>query len=195
MDTWKQRLKARMDELGLSGRALSKAAGLSPSFVSDIFTKDSSPSVDALAKICFQLGLTVSQLYEGGTGLDPVVEVLGTAAGEEWRPSQAGDAAPLVLDIFSKDLVWLRVQGPLLLPHYSDGEVIGGPRIRPSGLDNYVGRDVIAETVAGEKIVRILARGATKGRFTLRSFNSRAEDLANVQLKFAAPIQIILRDV
>ncbi|MFZ4072499.1 MAG: hypothetical protein ACOYJ6_20730, partial [Caulobacterales bacterium] len=62
-------------------------------------------------------------------------------------------------------------------------------------LSNHVGCDVIAETADGQRLVGVLAAGSMRGRYTIRSFDPRQPEKANLAISWAAPIQVIVRDV
>lgn len=195
MTDWRTRLEQRMADLGLKAAEVVRRAGVNATFLTDVLKRGQNPSIENLAKVAHAVGLTLGELYEGEGSPTPEIEIIGMALGEAWRPTATDTRKVLSLDILARDLVWLQVEGDALLPHYRDGDVIGGPSMKPASLHNYIGQDVIAQTGDGERFVRVLQRGQVRGRFNLRSFNSRAEDIENVGLAFAAPIQLVLRNL
>lgn len=195
MPDWRSRLEQRIADLGLKAAEVVRRAGVNSTFLTDVLKRGQNPSIENLAKVAQVVGLTLGELYDGEGSPSPTIEIAGMALGEAWRPTPSDGRKVLSLDVLARDLVWLQIEGDALLPHYRDGDVIGGPRMKPASLHNYMGQDVIAQTVDGERFVRVIQRGQVKGRFNLRSFNSRAEDITNVSLAFAAPIQLVLRNL
>lgn len=193
MPDWRQRLRDRMAELDISAASLTKQAGLAYGTITDIMNKGTTPSVDNLAKIARVLGLSLGELYDGASNPTPVIEFSGMTAGQFWT-HPAPDQTTMPLALFEKPLVWLQVADDGLMPHYRSGDVIGGPKMAPARLANYVGKDVIAETADGVRLICVLHKGATRGRYALRPLDPRLPDVANAQLSWAAPIQVVLRD-
>lgn len=62
----KQRLKELMDERHWTEYRLAVASGLSQSTISNIFHRDSSPSIATLEAICNGLGISLSQFFANG---------------------------------------------------------------------------------------------------------------------------------
>lgn len=193
MSDWRQRLRDRMIELDISAASLTKQAGLAYGTITDIMNKGTTPSVDNLSKIARVLGLSVGELYDGTANPVPIIEFVGMTRGQYWT-DPAPDQTAIHLAIFEKPLVWLQVADDGLMPHYRSGDVIGGPKMAPARLANYVGKDVIAEADDGTRLICVLHKGATRGRYALRPLDPRLPDVANAQLAWAAPIQVVLRD-
>ena len=62
-------------------------------------------------------------------------------------------------------------------------------------IDNLVGTECIVETYDGERLFKVLAKGNARGRYTLKSFDPSQDDMDDVRIKWAAPVQMILRGV
>ncbi|MBR2589746.1 MAG: helix-turn-helix transcriptional regulator [Clostridia bacterium] len=62
MDT-KVRIKQLMDERNISEYRLAKNSGLSQSTISNIFVRNTSPTIPTVEAICNGLGITLSQFF------------------------------------------------------------------------------------------------------------------------------------
>lgn len=149
---WKKRLKARIDELGLSDKEVCERAGVSAAFLGNIWAgKTKQPGVDNLIAVCRVVGWRLYNLFDEGS------------------PDGYGTSG------------------------YRRGDVVCGERSFGSNIDNLVGSDCIVETADGQKLFKVLARGSVHGRYTLKSFDPKKEDIPDVKIKWAAPIQMIFR--
>ena len=63
-----------------------------------------------------------------------------------------------------------------------------------NGMSDLLGKDVICETISGDRLVKVLAAGTAAGLFDLRSYDPRKPDIRNAQLAWAAPVRLIVRD-
>lgn len=73
------------------------------------------------------------------------------------------------------------------------GDVVCGERSFGSNIDNLVGSDCIIETADGQRLFKVLAKGSVRGRYTLKSFDPKNDDISDVKVKWAAPVQMIIR--
>lgn len=85
-DGWKQRVRDRIDQLGVSMRAVSIKAGQGETFVRDMLERDRVPSVDKFATLAHVLDTTVSQLL--GEDQEDRVRV---PLGQEFPPDPSAD--------------------------------------------------------------------------------------------------------
>jgi transcriptional regulator with XRE-family HTH domain len=125
----------------------------------------------------------------------PVVGYVGAAAeyfGFDDHEKGAGldeiDAPPGV----PGDAVAVIVRGDSGYPAIRDGMVLiyWSPHADPSDL---VGEDCFVRLVDGRTLVKILERGTEPGKWTLTSINASTPPIRNVELEWAAPIEIRLR--
>lgn len=66
----KKHIKKLMDERGWTPYQLSKESGLSHSTITNIFKRNNAPSFPTLETICKAFGITLSQFFSEGNGLD-----------------------------------------------------------------------------------------------------------------------------
>lgn len=86
-------------------------------------------------------------------------------------------------------LVGLEVEGESMLPKFDPGDIVFISRDR-DGVDSAdIGSYCATRLTSGETYLKILAKGATSGRYTLRSLN--AADMEDVELEWATPIRAI----
>jgi hypothetical protein len=91
-------------------------------------------------------------------------------------------------------MTWLVVATNDYDPRFGQGDVIGGNKISGPGLHNHVGRECIVELADGSRRIMILLATPRPGVYDLRSLRpSKTNDLKGQKLKWAAPIQVILR--
>lgn len=72
---WEKRLKEALAKDRRSYSAISKAAGLSRNFVSQMFTDEKAPSIDNFAAICRVLGVSPIYIWTGAP-MTPEMEIL-----------------------------------------------------------------------------------------------------------------------
>ena len=189
---WRDRLRALMVERGLNMKQLSATAGLGLTAVKDMLDRGQIPSVERFARVAEVLGVSLAELYEGGATPAPKVAVLGIAsAGEGWiPPPDEADAGfePVELSVTEGEAVAILVRGDSMQPRYQDGDVLIGARRAGRAVDNLIGLDCIVETADGERYVKFLARGTSRGAYNLRSRNPNIKDVENVKLAWAAPV-------
>lgn len=190
---WRKTLKALIDERGFNMKSLSKAAGRSESFVSDILKKNAVPSVEGMAGLAQVLGVPMAAIMEPWVVSYQVVRVIGAvSAGEAWEPAEdvlgeielrADDGEPIALE----------VRGDSMAPVYRNGEFLIGAKRYSGQMERLAGRDCILMTEDGSRYVKFLMRSSVRGRFDLRSYNPAYEDIRNQLIAWAAPIEWVRR--
>lgn len=197
MKNWLDRAKAIMDAKGLKDADINRR--MSDSGKGTIFTdmkrKGSLPSIEKFAKLADILGTSIGYLYSGAEPASIELPILGVVENKEmWEALSAKDQSTRLLPLFDSDLVAIKVATTEMQPTYRDGDVLVGRRSDGSNLDNLIGRDCIVETKSGERLVKYLARGASAGTYSLRSFDPAVADIENVTILWAAPVQMVVRD-
>lgn len=190
----KTRLKALMEERGHNMTSLSKAAGLSDTYVRSILNRGREPSVQNLSLIAKELNCTPAYLLGDDAPFKPHIPILGYAsAGEGWTPYDTLDEA-LEVDLSSQSLVSIAIKGDSMNPVYRDGDHLICDRVDGAGIHNIVGRDCIIYTANDEAYVKILNKGSSPTTYNLRSYNPIYPDIADVKIKWAAPVVWIKRN-
>lgn len=185
----------RIEELGLDMQAVSRNAGLGKTYVIDIIKGGSSPTVEKLIKVCDQLKWTLADLFGYGSPDELKLAVKHRIQADEmW--AENGNSAPkeVPLVFLSHDLATLEIEtNDYRSAGYRRGDVVSGAKSVGHHIDNLIGCDCIIETTDGQRLFKVLAKGTMRGRFTLKSFDPANEDLKDVKIRWAAPVQMILR--
>lgn len=183
----KDALRRLMDRRGIKAKPLSKKAGLGETFVRDIFERDGSD-------------LKIGNLHKLAGALDARIEDLVSGAGVT-IVGRVGAGGSVIFDEahnglvprppgFGGELEALEVDGSSMLPRYSPGDVVYIARSHEGVDEQDIGDFCVVRVATGETYVKLLARGARPGFFTLRSLN--AEDIEDVELEWATPIIFVL---
>lgn len=182
---------------GTNNRAVSMAAGMSPTGVRDIITrKTKNPTFSNLLKIAEALGVDVNEIV-GGAAARPTIALAGKVG--------AGAKIPLV-DAYTKGdgpqvecpegisphgIVAVEVSGDSMEPIYSDGDVLFYTRHTHENVPSEaVGRRSVCEDADGNVWVKQVKRGDEPDRFHLISLNPGAQTMWNVALVWASPIRL-----
>jgi transcriptional regulator with XRE-family HTH domain len=193
---WKHRLKARIEELGMTDKQVCEDADVSPAFLGNLWSgKTKQPGVENLAAVCRVVGWKLHNLFDDGPpeGLRLTVQHR-ILSNEMWADRGPDGPRELPLDFLSQDLVSLDIEtNDYRSSGYRRGDVVVGARSFGQHIDNLVGQDCILETDLGQKLFKVLARGDVRGRYTLKSFDPAQEDVKDAKIKWAAPVQMILR--
>lgn len=191
----RETIEREMSAKGFSRRSLSSAAGLSESAVRDLMTRIDNPGISTLHKIAEALEVPFDAL----TGKAEMVPILGNIG--------AGGQVMFLRDYDSTDnsddcesvprpplapgrLMALKVVGNSMMPKYEEGEIIYVARDHDGILPHYIGRYCAVRTADGGTFLKILARGSTEGRYTLRSLN--APDMEDVEIQWASPVLFVM---
>lgn len=195
---WKKRLDERIVQLGLSEAEVLRRANLNRAFFSNLETgKSGRPRIDSLQALAQAVGWSLYNLFDdgapGGLKLDIQYRI---QADEMWAERGSEGPRELPLTFLSQDLISFEVEtNEYRSSGYRRGDVVSGARSFGQHIDNLIGFDCIIETVDGQKLFKVLAKGSVRGRYTLKSFDPSEEDLKDVRIAWAAPVQMILRGV
>lgn len=183
-----------MDQRGLNMRELSAAAKLGETAVRDLLERRPDPRLSTVLAVSKALGKSLSEIVEGNEPLYQIVAISGCAsAGEAWEPFDDG-LGELELHIAGEPIA-IEVKGSSMAPIYRNGDILAGPKCLSGHAEKMIGRDCILATESGERYVKYLTKGSTKGRFDLRSYNPLNKDIENVKLAWAAPIVWVKRSL
>lgn len=203
-DGWRAVALQRMAELGMNQAEFCRKTGYSKSVFRDLFhgrptkgVRPSEPSVERARQIAHVLGLTLSTLFEGETASPSTITINGVVGGrgDMWVNIPIKSARAVPLSMLAGDVSVVLVDGEEHEPDYRRGDVLCGQHMIGKALDNIIGLDCIIETTDGERLLKCLMRGSRPGRYTLRSLRRGIGDIVDAKLKWAAPIQMILRGV
>jgi phage repressor protein C with HTH and peptisase S24 domain len=195
-ENWRARLIDRMKKLGYNEKTLAEKAGLGTTAVHDMLKRSKkAPRIDTVQAIGNALGMSLAELLEGQTRPPVRVPIIGELAeGEVWRQYQTGRKLPETLDLptAEQDLISVKILGNSMAPRYQQGDVLLGSRVFGNHADNYIGLPMIVKTQDHGTYVKVLTRGSSDGKYTLRSYDPAIADIPDVTLVWFAPIVAIL---
>jgi DNA-binding Xre family transcriptional regulator len=190
MAMFRTRLQRLMDERGIKRKPLAKAAGLGETSIRDIFdTKRNDVRVGTLVRLAGYFNIGIDDLLK-----EPEMAVAGRigAGGHIYFDAIPGEDAPTVQSppgAYDKTIA-LEVVGSSMLPKYEDGDVVFVNRDVDGIPRTALGDYCAVHTVDGGTFLKLLAKGSTPGRYTLRSLN--APDIEDVEVVWAAPVKWVL---
>lgn len=194
MSGWRHRLEKAIANSGLTRAEVARAAGVNPTMLRDILDRGQTPSVDNLAKIARALNLKLGNLYDGELTSEITISVGGVLSGGEEVVAYIPDRGPTVsLNLFAEDIAFVQIASDEYAPTYRKGDTVGGVRTASRFAHNLIRRECIVETTAGKQYVGILMPGNKPNTFTIRSLIPGRDDVANVHLRWVAPISLIMR--
>lgn len=178
----------------MSDADIVRSTGLNASYMKRMWD-GSEPSVENAAKVSRAVGWTLGEMYEGDIYSKPKVTIHGySGGGDMWTEAQSGVAKSFTLNVISNGFIAIEVTTNDWAPRYQRGDIVCGTRSVGSNLHNLIGRDCIIETADGGRVIKYLARGPRKGAFTLKSFLPTTDDIQDVKIVWAAPIELVVRN-
>ncbi|MGV7119595.1 helix-turn-helix domain-containing protein [Sphingopyxis sp. 550A] len=186
MATFRRRLQHLMDEKNIKRKPLAQQAGLGETAIRDIFTESRNDvRVGTLVKLADFFDMSVDDLIE-----EPDIRLAGKigAGGEVLFEAVDDHDAPSVPRPpgANGSMMALLVVGASMLPKYEDGDIVYVRRGNQGIPKKAIGEYCAIRTVEGGTYLKILSKGSTPGRFTLRSLN--APDMENVEVEWASPV-------
>lgn len=194
---WKKvldRLDRHLKDRGLSRRQVSLDAGLSESFVKDLYNKGNVPSVDNFAALCRSAETTVEAMLFGDRPGPVTVPIIGcAAAGGGWTPYDDGEIGEINMDLSGAIPVAIEVKGDSMAPVYRDGDILIGARMEGASIERASGKDCICVTADGNRAIKFISKERGKKTYTLRSYNPAHAPIEGIRLVWAAPIMWVRR--
>jgi phage repressor protein C with HTH and peptisase S24 domain len=190
------KIKALREALGESQTAFAHRFGVEQASVSR-WERETSPVQRKFQKQMAEIANTsVAEFFHSDTA-PRVVPIIGSVgAGEKFLPASTTTALEHVdFDIKNDEIVGIRVRGDSMSPVYRDGEILICSRVNRQDLANALNKDCVLETAAGEGYIKILKPGSTPNLFNLRSYNPYFDDIVDVEIKWAAPVLWVYRNV
>lgn len=191
-------LKIAMSIRGLSLRRVSEMSGVSYEQLKKLSQgKTKSTNVDDAQKLAVSLGFSLDQFMAGDFSGRETIAIAGRVG--------AGAKVP-VFDTYAKGdgpqveappglskngIVAVEVQGDSMEPVYSAGDLLFYTRDTHDGVpEDIIGHRCVCEDVEGMGWVKQLKRGSEPGLFNLVSLNPGADNMHDVQLKWAARVKL-----
>jgi transcriptional regulator with XRE-family HTH domain len=195
-DGWRHKLKKIISERGLGLKPLSLAAGLSETFLRDVFQRETDPGIDSLRAVCDVLHIPLSYLFDDAPLMELTVPIVGEASGgERWTPfDDSGTGDDLTFTLTDTDPIAIRVRGHSMAPVYRDHDDLICSRMRGADMQRALHKDCVVRTVEGESYVKHLLKGTKARAYRLRSYNAAYPDLEDQVLEWAAPIVWVRRN-
>lgn len=179
------RIEQALVASGLTPRAASLAAGMSPDAIRGIMRNpDSSPTVDTTRKLAAALSVSPEWLAYGigdGPGSESETSVVGVfgyigAGGSiDTSSAQISDHEPLfevrVPFPLPHDAMAFQIQGESMWPKYDAGDVIVCSRFadHPGAV---IGHTAAVETAEGARYLKRILQGSKPGHYHLMSYNA-----------------------
>lgn len=186
IEAFRSRLQSLMDEHNIKRKPLAKAAGLGETSIRDIFdSQRNDVRIGTLVRLADYFQMSIDELIE-----EPEMRLAGRigAGGEilfEPDDIDTGASVPKPPGA-SASVMALQVVGTSMLPKYEDGDIVYVRRDVDGIPRTAIGEYCAVRTAEGGTFLKILARGSTPGRFTLRSLN--APDMEDEEVVWAAPV-------
>lgn len=179
----------------ISARALSKAAGLSPSAATQYMKGNSdSPRADTFKRFAkgasdlLERPVTVGEMTGDASVVIDVAVRSYVGAGDEVFPIEEDgpiDYTPAPPGM--EDAEATLVRGASMRPLYSDGDLLFHRRLETDpGL--FKDEVVVAQVKGGKRYVKLILPGTQRGRFHLVSFNQANPPIEDQTLLWVAPI-------
>lgn len=186
MGAFRRRLQHLMDDANIKRKPLAQRAGLGETAIRDIFNEDRNDvRVGTLVKLADFFEISVDELIE-----EPDIKLAGRvgAGGEVIFEAIEDDDAPVVPRPpgASGSMMALQVVGASMLPKYEDGDIVYVRRGNQGIPKKAIGDYCAIRTTDGGTYLKILSKGSTPGRYTLRSLN--APDMENMEVEWASPV-------
>ena len=194
VEGWRERLASEMEARKIGRVELTRAAGVNHTALRDILDRGVTPRIDTLAKLASALGISLAYLLEGDVSSDVAITVNGYSVGHRMWGEYAPNEAPVIpVSLFHENTVSVHIQSSDLEPRFHRDDIVVGVKHFGPNLDNLIGTECIIQTTDNQRYIGILGRGQTVGRFNIKSFDPREDDIPNVKLAWAAPITLIFR--
>ena len=194
----KEKVAARLDELGRNPFEAARIGGLERSFVNDILIeKKGSIRGASLAKLAVALDWPPSMLLEEAddapTRMIQVMGLIGAGAEILMDVEQIGpdglEEVELSIAVPPASLAF-RVQGQSMWPRYDAGDIVICGR-EGTDIKEIVNWEAAVRTTDGRRFLKRIRAGSKKGLFDLESHN--AEPLRDVPLEWASEIAHVVR--
>jgi transcriptional regulator with XRE-family HTH domain len=184
-------LEFHMERTGLSGRQLSRAAGLNETAVRDLLNKVDDPRIGTLMRLAGVLRISPSALFGDS------VEIAGSINEHGEILLKSSNGHPLETVARPPELIGdaqaFCVEGFGLSPVYEHGDVVYVSREHDPAPGHFIGRECVVQIAStGAMLLRTVESGDGPGRFNLR-LHKLDNILDNVQLAWAAPVLFVAR--
>lgn len=182
----KNRIASIRKKRGLSQSALAASLGTTLNMMGKLERGDRRLNSDWVVKLATALECDPSDLVGDEV---PIVGKIGAGGSVIYEDVGVDETIGRPPDVDGR-LVALEVAGFSMLPRFDDGDVIYIAR-EYDGVDmGDVGSLCACRLREGETYLKLLAKGARPGLWTLRSYN--APDIEDVELQWATPIRAII---
>lgn len=187
--SWWQRVEAKRKERGWSKAELARRARISPTNMTKYLAgKVAQPRGDAIQRIAQALDVNTLSLLWGGLEADGLNIVYFAAHGDPDHAIGLGESLqqPMLTTNYDKLLQAALVEEPFAFTVAKGATVHWSKRWPASELLN---KFAVVKIAGGDIVFRTIRNGTKPGYFTLT--NANAEDLIDVVVDWAAPIDLI----
>lgn len=141
-------------------------------------------------------GMTVQEFFHGPQP-PRLVPIVAQVEADTFtiEPAVFGsEVSHIKLEIGDQEQVSVRVKGDRLLPFHHDGDILIGTRLYGADIAQALRKECIIMSKGRRGYVRFLHPSSEPGRYTLRSLNPAIDDQEAVEIEWAAPIKVIVRN-
>jgi len=184
-------LESHMARKGISGRDLSREAGLNETAVRDLLNKVTDPRIGTLCRLAKALDVSPETLFGGSVEIAGRVNEDGEILPNPENPNRV-EIVPRPPEAIGNVLAY-RIEGDDLMPAYRAGDVVYVSREQELGEQAFDGMECAVQIAAtGAMLLRTVHKADKPGRFNLSIFKFN-KPLENVQLAWAAPVLFVMR--
>lgn len=200
---WRKALKKTLRYHNISTRELGREAQVGTSFVSDLLSGRSDPTLGKLMRIAIALDITLGELLEPSD----VVAIGRTTRSACVLHCDDGDVVEVLPDIqcfqWREGLGGLRIDGcvPVLVgsrilePRFSEGDVAIGRKMPLPLTEQVNGKTCVIESKDGHRFLRVVHVAADPLIADLVALDPRRPILKGIPLAWAAPVVAVLKGV
>ena len=195
--TMKLKIQKLREQHGWTQADLAEVSGLSRSYIAGIESKNvgKSPSMEAFLKLAKAFNVRIGELFDDAK---PVVILgkVGSGARVILFDERAKSGGPYNVSCpfglpGDGSTVGIEVEGDSMAPVYKDGDVLFYSYDTSGVSTEAAGNICVCEDVAGNSWVKYIKSGSEPGKFHLISLNPIADNVFDVQLKWAAPVVLL----
>jgi transcriptional regulator with XRE-family HTH domain len=194
---WRLRLKSHIETRKISTRKLGRMAAVGSSYVSDLLTGRTDPTLGNLMRVAEVLQLTLGELLDASDAVacarraESICKLM-TNDGDEVEKIEESQFFEVEHHLKQGSLLLL-IDTVSLEPRFGRGDVVVGLRSLPSSERRPNAISCIAETIEGRRLFRVAHPTNDPDTYDLVSFDPQKPVVRASKLRWLAPIYCILK--
>lgn len=193
---FRNRIKEWRKFARLTQSQLAEAAGIAPSYVSELERGNrpyNQELIDKLASVLHCRDIDIIAITPGQTRqAAQEIPIVGKAAADAeghtiFEDGYASGAHPII-EPFEDGSIATEIQGDSMEPRFRDRERIIWGHMRQDPTP-FIGEDVLCRLTDGRVLIKTLARNKTTGNWNLISYNPRHPIIEDVKLEWVRPFE------